>query len=91
MQPTTKTTAVAGRKVWSAFVAEAFVEVGSAATFAVHNPATGQELAHVVFADATLVDRAVRDSRSAYHHTWRHLPPRELGAAAGRRADSCPR
>ena len=71
------------RKLWGAFIGGAFVEVGHLPTFAVHEPATGDEIARVVDADAAVVDRAVRDARRAYEQTWRHMPPRERGHLLG--------
>ena len=71
------------RKLWGAFIGGAFVEVGHLPTFAVHEPATGDEIARVVNADAAVVDRAVRDARRAYEQTWRHMPPRERGHLLG--------
>jgi acyl-CoA reductase-like NAD-dependent aldehyde dehydrogenase len=71
------------RKLWGAFIGGAFVEAGHLPTFAVHEPATGDEIARVVNADAAVVDRAVRDARRAYEQTWRHMPPRERGHLLG--------
>jgi acyl-CoA reductase-like NAD-dependent aldehyde dehydrogenase len=71
------------RKLWGAFIGGTFVEAGHLPTFAVHEPATGDEIARVVNADAAVVDRAVRDSRRAYEQTWRHMPPRERGHLLG--------
>jgi acyl-CoA reductase-like NAD-dependent aldehyde dehydrogenase len=71
------------RKLWGAFIGGAFVEAGDLPTFAVHEPATGDEIARVVNADAAVVDRAVRDARRAYEQTWRHMPPRERGHLLG--------
>jgi acyl-CoA reductase-like NAD-dependent aldehyde dehydrogenase len=71
------------RKLWGAFIGGAFVEAGHLPTFAVHEPATGDEIARVVDADAAVVDRAVRDARRAYEQTWRHMPPRERGHLLG--------
>ena len=71
------------RKLWGAFIGGAFVEAGNLPTFAVHEPATGDEIARVVNADAAVVDRAVRDARRAYEQTWRHMPPRERGHLLG--------
>ena len=71
------------RKLWGAFIGGAFVEAGHLPTFAVHEPATGDEIARVVNADAAVVDRAVRDARRAYEKTWRHMPPRERGHLLG--------
>jgi acyl-CoA reductase-like NAD-dependent aldehyde dehydrogenase len=73
----------AERKLWSSFIGGAFVEAGNLPTFAVHEPATGNEIARVVNAGAAVVDRAVRDSRRAYEQTWRHMPPRERGHLLG--------
>jgi len=72
------------RKLWGAFIGGAFVEAGNLPTFAVHEPATGDEIARVVNADAAVVDRAVRDARRAYENTWRHMPPRERGHLLGK-------
>jgi acyl-CoA reductase-like NAD-dependent aldehyde dehydrogenase len=71
------------RKLWGAFIGGAFVEAGNLPTFAVHEPATGDEIARVVSADAAVVDRAVRDARRAYEKTWRDMPPRERGHLLG--------
>jgi acyl-CoA reductase-like NAD-dependent aldehyde dehydrogenase len=71
------------RKLWGAFIGGAFVEAGDLPTFAVHEPATGDEIARVVNADAAVVDRAVRDARRAYEQTWSHMPPRERGHLLG--------
>src|ERR1700722_124470 len=65
------------RKLWGAFIGGAFFEAVKIQTFAVHEPATGDEIARVVNADAGVVDRAVRDARRAYEKTWRHMPPRD--------------
>lgn len=77
--PTTATTTVGAdpaARVWSSFVGGRFVEPGAAATFAVHEPATGAELGRVAAADAEVVDEAVRDARRAFL-TWRRRTPRE--------------
>ena len=74
------------RKLWGAFIGGAFVEAGHLPTFAVHEPATGDEIARVVNADAAVVDRAVSDARRAYEQTWRHMPPRERGHLLGQGA-----
>ena len=68
----------AGRELWGAFIGGAFVEAGDAGTFAVMEPATGQQLARVVNGGADLVDRAVAVARRAYG-PWRDTPPRERG------------
>jgi len=71
------------RKLWGAFVGGAFLDAHNLETFAVLEPATGNEIARVVNADAALVDRAVRDARRAYEQTWRHMPPRDRGHLLG--------
>ncbi len=68
----------AGRELWGAFVGGAFVEAGDAETFAVMEPATGQQIARVVSGGADLVDRAVAAARRAYG-PWRDTSPRERG------------
>ena len=47
---------------------------GATGTFAVHNPATGDEIARVPTADAAVVDRAVRAARRAFPG-WRDAGP----------------
>ncbi len=64
--------------VWGAHIAGAWVPVGDRETFAVLEPATGQELARVVSGDEHLVADAVADSRRAFAQ-WRALAPRERG------------
>lgn len=68
------------RQLWSAFIGGAFVDAGDLPTFAVHEAATGAELARVAASGAALVDRAVNDARRAYDSDWRHRTPRERGA-----------
>ena len=48
--------------------------------FAVHDPATGREIAAVRGGGAAEVDAAVRRARAAYDTTWRHVGARERGA-----------
>jgi acyl-CoA reductase-like NAD-dependent aldehyde dehydrogenase len=48
--------------------------------FAVHDPATGREIATVKGGGAAEVDAAVRRARSAFDTTWRHVGARERGA-----------
>jgi acyl-CoA reductase-like NAD-dependent aldehyde dehydrogenase len=67
-----------GREVWGAFIGGSFVEGKDAQTFAVADPATGQEIARVVNGGTELVDLAVRDGRRAFE-SWRDTPPRERG------------
>jgi acyl-CoA reductase-like NAD-dependent aldehyde dehydrogenase len=68
----------ADRAVWGAFIGGEFVPAGDAQTFAVMEPATGQELARVVSGGADLVGRAVDAARRAYG-PWRDTSPRERG------------
>jgi len=50
----------------------------SGKTFAVHNPATGEEIARVAKADTPDVDRAVRAAHRAFEHgPWSDLRPPE--------------
>jgi acyl-CoA reductase-like NAD-dependent aldehyde dehydrogenase len=67
-----------GRARWGAFIGGAFTDAGDEETFAVTEPATGQEIARVVSGGATLADRAVAAARHAYPG-WRDTPPRERG------------
>src|SRR5579862_8631920 len=67
-----------GRERWGAFIGGTFVEPDDAQTFAVTDPATGEEIAHVVSGGPVLVDLAVRDARRAFE-SWRDTPPRERG------------
>jgi NAD-dependent aldehyde dehydrogenases len=48
--------------------------------FAVHDPATGAEIAVVRGGGAAQVDAAVRRARAAYDELWRHVGARERGA-----------
>ena len=68
----------AGRERWGAIIGGAFVDAQDAGTFAVMEPATGQQLARVVNGGADLVDQAVAVARRAYG-PWRDTPPRERG------------
>jgi acyl-CoA reductase-like NAD-dependent aldehyde dehydrogenase len=68
----------AGRELWGALIGGAFVQAEDAGTFAVMEPATGQQIARVVNGGADLVDRAVAEARRAYG-PWRDTPPRERG------------
>ncbi len=55
-----------------------WVAAESGKTFAVHNPATGEEIARVAQADATDVGRAVRAAHRAFEEgPWPHLRPPE--------------
>jgi acyl-CoA reductase-like NAD-dependent aldehyde dehydrogenase len=53
---------------------------GPAHAFAVHDPATGREIATVRGGGPAEVDAAVRRARAAYDTTWRHVGARERGA-----------
>ena len=64
--------------MWSAFIGGEWVSPGDRETFAVVEPATGEQLARVVDADAELVANAVEDSCRAFAG-WRALAPRERG------------
>jgi acyl-CoA reductase-like NAD-dependent aldehyde dehydrogenase len=73
----TRTSQQAERPVWSSFIDRAFVEPGTASTFAVIEPATGREIARVASADADIVDRAVASARRAFETDWRFRSPRD--------------
>jgi acyl-CoA reductase-like NAD-dependent aldehyde dehydrogenase len=66
------------RERWGAFIGGAFTEVGDAETFAVMEPATGQQIARVISGGPDLVDRAVAEARRAFG-PWRDRSPRERG------------
>jgi acyl-CoA reductase-like NAD-dependent aldehyde dehydrogenase len=66
------------RERWGAFIGGAFTEVGDAETFAVMEPATGQQIARVISGGPDLVDRAVAKARRAFG-PWRDRSPRERG------------
>lgn len=68
---------LARRRVWGSLIGGALREPAAAATFTVHEAATGRPLAEVVAASDAEVDEAVRDSRRAYEEHWRRLSPRE--------------
>ncbi len=55
-----------------------WIPAESGKTFAVHNPATGEEIARVAKADTPDVDRAVRAAHRAFEEgPWSHLRPPE--------------
>lgn len=65
-------------RLWSATMNGKVVEPGkNGETFAVQDPATGQDIAIVHAADAALVNDVVLDSRRAYETDWRHRSPRD--------------
>lgn len=66
------------RERWGAFIGGAFTEVADAETFAVMEPATGQQIARVISGGPDLVDRAVAEARRAFG-PWRDRSPRERG------------
>jgi acyl-CoA reductase-like NAD-dependent aldehyde dehydrogenase len=66
------------RERWGAFIGGAFTEVGEGETFAVMEPATGQQIARVISGGPDLVDRAVAEARRAFG-PWRDRSPRERG------------
>ena len=68
------------RPVWGPFIGGRFVDVGDAETFEVLEAVNGRPLARMVAATDEIVDRAVRNSRSAYEDVWRDLSPKERGA-----------
>ena len=54
-----------------------WVEAASGKTFATHNPATGELLAHVPEGDAEDIDRAVAAARRAFEGPWSKAKPFE--------------
>jgi phenylacetaldehyde dehydrogenase len=54
-----------------------WVDAVSGKTFAVYNPATGEEMTRVAQAEAKDVDLAVRAARSAFHGPWRRMTASE--------------
>ena len=66
------------RPIWGAYVGGRWVGTAGRETFAVIEPATGQEICRVVDSDEQLVADAVADSRRAFGE-WRALAPRERG------------
>ena len=69
-------TALSGRH----FIGGRFVPARSGKTFAVVNPATGQEVARAAEGDAADVDAAVQDADRA-QKAWARMPARKRGAA----------
>jgi acyl-CoA reductase-like NAD-dependent aldehyde dehydrogenase len=74
------------RPSWGAFIDGAFLDVGSAETFAVTEAATGELLARVASSAADVVDAAVASARAA-RPAWCALSPRERGAYLRRVAE----
>ena len=53
-----------------------FRDASGGGTFTVHDPATGQEIAHVPQATSADVDAAVQAAKTALHHaSWRDILP----------------
>jgi acyl-CoA reductase-like NAD-dependent aldehyde dehydrogenase len=67
------------RPVWGPFISGSFIDPKDVPQFPVHEPANGRPLVYIATADTATVDRAVRDSRTAYEAGWRDLSPRERG------------
>jgi acyl-CoA reductase-like NAD-dependent aldehyde dehydrogenase len=61
------------------YIGGQFVHALSDRRFAVHNPATGQEVAQAAEGDAADVDAAVKNAAAA-QKTWAKLPARKRGA-----------
>src|SRR5687767_9237174 len=63
-------------------------EVAAAATRAVHDPATGEAIAHVADASAADAERAVAAARAAFRRgDWSRITPGERAAVIDRMAD----
>lgn len=67
----------AGQRQWGAIIDGKSEDASPYPTFAVADPATGDELAAVAAGDAALVDRAVLSARRAFESDWRYRPPHE--------------
>jgi acyl-CoA reductase-like NAD-dependent aldehyde dehydrogenase len=67
------------RPVWCSFISGSFTDPKDATQFPVLEPANGRPLAYIANTDAATVDRAVRDSRTAFEAGWRDMSPRERG------------
>src|ERR1700759_3575519 len=57
------------------FIGGKWLEAASGKTFATHNPATGEVLAHVAAGDAEDIDRAVAAAREAFTGPWSKFKP----------------
>lgn len=62
---------------YNLFIGGKFVEPHSKKWFETINPATEERLSEVADADATDVDRAVKEARRAYEKSWRKISPSE--------------
>lgn len=66
----------------------AWVEAVSGKTFAVMNPATGEEVARVAEGDKQDIDKAVKAARKAFDHgPWAEITPSERGRLLWKLAD----
>jgi len=61
------------------FINGKFVKPSSGKYFDSTNPANGQKIAEVAYANEKDVDKAVKAARDAYENVWSRLPQNEIG------------
>jgi aldehyde dehydrogenase (NAD+) len=69
------------------FIGGKWLEAASGKTFATHNPATGEVLAHVAEGDSEDIDRAVAAAREAFNGPWSKFKPAQRQAVLLKLAD----
>ena len=67
------------KKKYDLYIDGKFVKPSSGKYFATTNPATGEKLADVAYANETDVDKAVKAARKAYTQVWSKLSGKERG------------
>ncbi|HIF14283.1 MAG TPA: aldehyde dehydrogenase family protein [Bacteroidetes bacterium] len=67
------------KKRYDLFINGKFVKPTSGKYFDSTNPANGQKIAEVAYANEKDVDKAVKAARDAYENVWSKLPKKEIG------------